>query len=45
MLYAIAENGYVFLTVIHDNGTIQKKMDRTYGPNIVAVESALRPAT
>lgn len=45
MLYAVVENGYVFLTVIHDDGTIQKKMDRVYGPKIVAVESALRPAT
>ena len=44
-LYAIVENGYVFLTVIHDDGKLQKKMDQTYGPNIVAVESALRPAT
>jgi hypothetical protein len=45
MLYAIVENGYVFLTVIHDDGKLQKKMDRVYGPKIVAVESALRPAT
>jgi hypothetical protein len=44
MLYAIVENGYVVLTVIHDDGKLQKKMDRVYGPKIVAVESALRPA-
>lgn len=44
-LYAVVENGYVFLTVIHDDGKLQKEMDRVYGPKIVAVESALRPAT
>lgn len=44
MLYAVTENGYVFLTVIYDDGKLQKKMDQVYGPRIVAVESALRPA-
>jgi hypothetical protein len=44
MLYAVTENGYVFLTVIYDDGKLQKKMDQVYGPKIVAVESALRPA-
>lgn len=45
MLSAIVENGYVFLRVIYDDGRIQKKMDRLYGPKIVAVESALLPVT
>ncbi len=44
MLYAVTENGYVFLTVIYDDGKLQKKMDQVYGPKIVAVESVLRPA-
>jgi hypothetical protein len=43
MLSALAENGYVFLKVIFDDGSIQKKMDRRYGEKIVAVESALLP--
>ncbi|MFJ5694142.1 hypothetical protein ACIP9X_09840 [Arthrobacter sp. NPDC093125] len=45
MLSVLVENGYVFLTVIYDDGSIQKKMDRRYGAKIVAVESALWPAT
>lgn len=44
VLYAVTENGYVFLTVIYDDGKLQKKMDQVYGPKIVAVESALRRA-
>ena len=44
VVYAVTENGYVFLTVIYDDGKLQKKMDQVYGPKIVAVESALRPA-
>jgi hypothetical protein len=43
MLSVLAENGYVFLKVIYDDGSIQKKMDRRYGEKIVAVESALLP--
>jgi hypothetical protein len=45
MLYSLAEDGYVFLRVIYDDGRIQKKMDRLYGPRIVVVSSALQPAT
>lgn len=45
VLSALVDNGYIFLTVIYDDGTIQQKMDRLYGPKIVAVVSALRPAT
>lgn len=45
VLSALVDNGYVFLTVIYDDGRIQQKMDRRYGPKIVAVVSALRPAT
>ncbi|CAH0271340.1 hypothetical protein SRABI83_03657 [Arthrobacter sp. Bi83] len=45
LLYAKVENGYVFVRVIYDDGTIQKNMDRLYGSKIVAVESALLPAT
>jgi hypothetical protein len=43
MLSALVENGYVFLKVIYDDESIQKSMDRRYGANIVAVESALLP--
>lgn len=45
VLSVLVENGYVFLKVIHDDGQIQQEMDRLYGPKIVAVESALQPAT
>jgi hypothetical protein len=44
-LYALVENGYVFLRVIYDDGRIQQEMDRLYGPKIVKVSSALWPVT
>ena len=34
MVYAVTENGYVFLTVIYDDGKFQKKMDQVYGPKL-----------
>lgn len=37
------ENGYVFVEVIHDDGTLQRALDELYGTDIVAVRSQLRP--
>lgn len=37
------ENGYVFATVIFDDGSIQEYVDELYGPDLVAVVSALTP--
>jgi hypothetical protein len=38
------ENGYLFRYVPHDDGSLQKAMDKRYGPGIVVVRSQLRPA-
>ena len=37
------ENGYVFVTVVYDDGTLQDSYDASYGENMVAVQSALQP--
>ena len=39
-----AGNGYLWVTVIYDDGTIQKFFDQQWGEGIVAVQSALRDA-
>lgn len=36
-------NGYVFVEVIYDDGQIQTYFDELYGPDVVAVRSALDP--
>ncbi|MFC8796856.1 hypothetical protein ACFT2C_03925 [Promicromonospora sp. NPDC057138] len=36
------ENGYVWVTVVYDDGSIQRYADDTYGADTVAVQSALR---
>ncbi|HEV7949567.1 MAG TPA: hypothetical protein VGP24_07360 [Glaciihabitans sp.] len=36
-------NGYLFVTVIHDDGSLQEKVDATYGEGVVVVQSALTP--
>ena len=36
-----AENGYVWVTVVYDDGSIQRYADETYGTDTVAVLSAL----
>jgi len=36
------ENGYLFVTVEYDDGTIQAYYDEAYGPETVAIQSALR---
>lgn len=37
-------NGYLILNVFYDDGALQGEMDARYGPNLVLVQSALRPA-
>lgn len=36
------ENGYVWVSVIYDDGQVQAYVDGKYGPDVVAVVSALR---
>ena len=36
-------NGYLFVQVVHDDGEIQSFLDARYGPDVVVVQSALRP--
>ena len=38
------ENGYVFIDVLHDDGTVQAWADQQYGADVVAVRSLLRDA-
>ena len=38
------ENGYVWVTVVYDDGSIQRYADDKYGADTVAVQSALRDA-
>lgn len=38
-----AENGYLFVNVIYDDGQIQQYFDELYGAEVVVVNSALRP--
>jgi hypothetical protein len=44
-LYSGVENGYLFVSVIYDDGQVQDYFDELYGPDVVVVESALRPVT
>jgi hypothetical protein len=37
-------NGYLWVSVLYDDGTIQKFVDEQYGPDVVIVQSALLPA-
>jgi hypothetical protein len=43
VLTSSAENGYLFLGVVYDDGQLQRYFDALYGPDVIAVESALRP--
>lgn len=43
VLTSRVENGYLFVTVVYDDGTLQDAYDAKYGSNIVAVQSALQP--
>lgn len=38
-------NGYLILNVFYDDGSLQNEMDAKYGPQLVLVQSALRPVT
>ncbi|MEX1080320.1 MAG: hypothetical protein WED09_14600 [Homoserinimonas sp.] len=39
------ENGYLFVTVVYDDGQFQSYFDELYGADLIVVESALRPIT
>lgn len=41
VLSSVPDNGYLFVTVIYDDGTVQAWADETYGLDTVAVRSAL----
>jgi hypothetical protein len=41
VLMTFPQNGYLFVTVIYDDGTVQAWADATYGAGVVAVRSAL----
>jgi len=43
VLMTLPQNGYLFVTVVHDDGTLQAYFDERYGADLVAVQSALRP--
>ena len=38
------ENGYLFVHVVYDDGSIQAWADETYLPDTVAIRGALRDA-
>jgi len=42
ILSSMPANGYLFVTVEYDDGTIQAYYDGLYGPDTVAIQSALR---
>jgi hypothetical protein len=44
VLTSYPENGYLWITVYYDDGTIQSYLDEVYGPDVVVVQSALRDA-
>lgn len=41
VLLSSVENGYVFVTVVYDDGAVQAWADAAYGEGVVAVRSAL----
>lgn len=42
VLMSWPENGYLFVIVVYDDGSIQEELDAAYGPGLIAVQSALR---
>ena len=42
-LSIVPQNGYLFGTVIYDDGDIQAYVDQQYGKEVVQIRSALRP--
>ena len=45
LLSSWSRNGYLFVQVVHDDGALQSSLDARYGPDVVVVQSALRPVT
>jgi hypothetical protein len=43
LLTSYPANGYLWLAVPYDDGSIQGYVDGVYGPDVVIVQSALRP--
>ena len=43
LLESYPTNGYVFATVVFDDGTYQEWVDNRYGPDVVQIRSALKP--
>lgn len=41
-LVASVQNGYLFIEVVHDDGTLQDELDAEYGEGVIAVRSQLR---
>ncbi len=42
VLSSYLENGYLWVSVYYDDGTIQAYLDEVYGPDVVVVQSAFR---
>jgi hypothetical protein len=38
-----AENGYLVIDVVYDDGSLQRELDSKYGPRIILIRSALKP--
>lgn len=45
LLTSAPQNGYLFITVVYDDGDIQRYLDERYGADVVVIQSALRPVT
>lgn len=43
LLTAAVDRGFLSVTVVYDDGSIQAQLDEAYGPDVVVVQSALRP--
>ena len=43
LLASWPSNGYLWINVIYDDGSVQAFLDKKYGPDVVRVQSALRP--
>ena len=44
-LSSVPMNGYLWVSVLYDDGTIQRYVDERYGPDVVIVRPALFPAS
>lgn len=44
-LTSAPQNGYLFITVVYDNGDIQRYLDERYGAGVVVIQSVLRPVS